>query len=265
MTGSSCGKARERTWEGGGALLRPLLVVVVTLITASFVTAQENADFSLAGGKFGEINLRFGYDFAGDVVGYGGFELMGMDFTKREFQPMTPGVSAGLEYLFPIPFGNSGAVLYPGFLKLGAGVQYLFTRHSFAVDPADPGSQDDDDNLIATIGEYEDFSFLPIYAIVQLNPAKALPGLYFRGTIGYSLLLQQSKAEELNCDKKNGLHWGLAAGYETAWGFFFEYAYTETSSTIGFIKDLQFPGQPAYDVDLVYYKSSLSIGYKIRL
>jgi hypothetical protein len=227
--------------------------------TANIAAAQDSAGLSLAGGKFGEINLRLGYDFAGDVVGDGSFEIGGTDYTKREFQPMTPGVSLGAEYLFPIPFGDSGTVLYPGFLKLGAGVQYLFTRHSFAVDPEDPSPGSE------KIGEYEDFSFLPIYVIIQLNPAKVLPGLYFRGTVGYSVMLQQSKAKELNCDKKGGLHWGLGAGYETAWGLFFEYAYAETRSAVGFIKDLQFTGQPAYDVNLVYYRSSLSIGYKIRL
>jgi hypothetical protein len=225
------------------------------LLALAFLTLTAGA-VSAADGKFGEINLKLGWDFEGSVVGYGAFEMFGTDFSQREFQPMTPGVFVGAEYLFPIPFDNSGVVLYPGFLKLGVGVQYLFTRSSFAVGGDDPGPGNE------KVGEYEDFSFLPIYAIIQLNPAKVLPGLYFRGMVGYSALLQQSKAEELDGDKKGGLHWGLSAGYETAWGFFFEYAYAETRCAVGMPA---MSPMPAFDIDLTYYRSSVSVGYKIKL
>jgi hypothetical protein len=230
------------------------------LLIAAFMSLVMGMSWA-GDGKFGEINLKFGYDFQGDIVGYGAFEMFSTDFSQREFQPMTPGISAGAEYLFPVPFGDSGAVLYPGFLKLGAGVQYLFTRSSFAVGGDDPGPGNE------KVGEYEDFSFLPIYAIVQLNPAKVLPGLYFRGMVGYSVLLQQSKAEDMDGDKKGGLHWGLAAGYETAWGFFFEYAYAETRCAAGMPETPMGGGMtmPAFDIDLAYYRSSFSVGYKIKL
>jgi hypothetical protein len=242
--------------EGEG--VKSLLVVAMMIITASFVTAQEeNEGFSLAGGRFGEINLKLGWDFESVIKGHAAFSADfggGMtDYDSVEPQFMTAAPSIGAEYLFPIPFGDSGQILYPGFFKLGLGVQYLFTRKSF-----EPVATDD-----VKLGE--DFSFLPIYAIVQLNPAKTLPGLFFRGIIGYSLLLQQSKAEEYDWDKKGGLHWGMSVGYETAWGFFVEYAYTQTYAVLGLPAGAMGPSSPALDIDFEYGKSSIFIGYKIKL
>lgn len=250
-------KTQYKLSMGGGGR-NTLLVAAMMIITASFVTAQEeNAGFSLAGGKFGEINLKAGWDFESVIRGHAAFSANfggGMtDYDSVEPQFMTAAPSIGAEYLFPIPFGDSGKVLYPGFFKLGVGVQYLFTRKSF-----EPVATED-----VALGE--DFSFLPIYGIVQLNPAKALPGLFFRGVVGYSLLLQQSKAEDIDADKKGGLHWGVSVGYETAWGFFVEYAYTQTYAAVGVPADSMGPSTPAFDIDFEYGKSSLFIGYKIKL
>jgi hypothetical protein len=215
-------------------------------------------------GKFGEINLKFGYDFESVIRGHAAFSADfggGMtDYDSVEPQFMTAAPSIGAEYLFPIPFGDSGDILFPGFLKLGLGVQYLFTRTSFAPIPPDPM-----DPTADQVDRGEDFSFLPIYAIVQLNPVKALPGIFFRGVIGYSLLTQQSKAEEYDWEKKGGLHWGLSLGYETAWGLFVEYAYTQTYSALGLPVDSMGPGTPSLDIDFEYGKSSILIGYKVRL
>jgi hypothetical protein len=93
-----------------------------------------------------------------------------------------------------------------------------------------------------------------------LNPAKALPCLFFRGVAGYSPLLTQSKAEDMDFGKQGGLHWGLSAGYETAWGLFIEYAYTQTYFAV---TDTSFlPGMEQFDINLVYSKSGLSLGTK---
>jgi hypothetical protein len=217
-------------------------------------------------GKFGEINLKFGYDFEGGIRGNGVAKIdpgyMGptpaptgsiVEYDQTEWQPTGSGISVGAEYLFAIPFGDSSDILYPGFLKVGAGVQYLFSRTSY--------SNEFEEGETET-GK-EDCSFLPIYAIVQLNPAKALPGLFFRGVAGYSLLLSQSKAEDMDFGKKGGLHWGLSAGYETAWGFFVEYAYAQTYYAVTDCS--YYPGMEAFDINLVYSRSGFSIGYKIRL
>jgi hypothetical protein len=249
----------------GGQSVRSLLVVAMMIITASFGMAQETGGFSLAGGRFGEVNLKFGYEFEGGIRGNGvakmdeglaqGGPASGtiVEFDQTETQPTGAGFSLGAEYLFAIPFGNSGTVLYPGFLKIGAGIQYLFPRTSYSNEWDESGTE---------TGK-EDCSFLPIYAIVQVNPAKALPGLFFKGMVGYSLLLSQSKAEDMDFGKKGGLHWGFSAGYETAWGFFLEYAYTQTYYAVTDCS--YYPGMEAFDINLVYSKSGVSIGYKIRL
>jgi hypothetical protein len=245
-------------WECRG--IKSLLIVAMMIITASFVTAQEeNAGFSLAGGKFGEINLKFGYDFEGNIRGHGVAKVdpgvftgsptgTTSEFDQTETQPTGAGFSLGAEYLYGIPFGEGGTVLYPGFLKVGFGLQYLLTRTRYI-----NGEETD------TETEKEDVSLLPIYAIVQLNPAKALPGFYFRGIAGYSILLEHGRDH----GKQGGLHWGLSAGYETAWGFFVEYAYTQTYYAETDCS--YYPGMEKFDVNLVYSKSGLAIGYKIRL
>jgi hypothetical protein len=215
-------------------------------------------------GKFGEINLKFGYDFEGSIRGRGiakmdtGLAVGGApsgttEYDQTETQPTGSGLSVGAEYLFAIPFGDSSGVLYPKFLKIGAGGQYLFTRTSYSNDWDETGTE---------TGK-EDCSFLPIYAIVQLNPAKALSGLFFRGMVGYSLLLSQSKAEDMDFGKQGGLHWGLSAGYETEWGFFAEYTYTQTYYAVTGCS--YYPGMEKFDINLVYSRSGASIGYKIKL
>jgi hypothetical protein len=71
-------------------------------------------------GKFGEINLKFGYDFEGDVRGNVVFDMdpgyftdppsptgSTTEYSLTEAQPAGSGISAGAEYLYAIPFGSS--------------------------------------------------------------------------------------------------------------------------------------------------------------
>jgi hypothetical protein len=213
-------------------------------------------------GKFGEINLKFSYDFEGDVRGTVVFDMdpgyftdppsptgSTTEYTVTEAQPAGSGVSAGAEYLYAIPFGSSSGFLYTGFLKAGAGAQYLFSRKGY-------GSELEDGE---TETETTKFSHLPFYAILQLNPAKSLPGLFFRGVVGYSLFLEWDQGDNSSWgDKKGGLHWGLSGGYETDWGFFIEYAYTQTYFACE-VKGLD------TETNFVYSKSGVAIGYKFRL
>jgi hypothetical protein len=209
-------------------------------------------------GEFGEINLKFGYDFEGDVRGNVVFDMdtgimdggpasgTAAEYRVTETRPAGSGISAGAEYLYAVPFGSSSGFLYSGFLKAGAGAQYLFSRKGY-------GS-----GLAA--GETESgttkFSHIPIYAILQLNPAKSLPGLFCRGVAGYSLFLEWDQGDNSSWgDEKGGLHWGLSAGYETDWGFFIEYVFAQTH----FSREIQ--GFDA-ETNFVYSKSGLAIGYK---
>jgi hypothetical protein len=209
-------------------------------------------------GKFGEINFKFGYDFEGDVRGnvvfgmdtgiMGGGPASGVvaECRVKETQPAGSGISAGAEYLYAIPFGSSSGFLYSGFLKAGAGALYLFSRKGGG------GGREAGE----TERETTKFSHLPVYAILQLNPAKFLPGLFCRGVAGYSLFLEWDQGADGSWgDEKGGLHWGLSAGYETDWGFFIEYVFAQTY----FSREMQ-----AFDAEtnFVYRKSGLAIGYK---
>jgi hypothetical protein len=108
----------------------------MTTFTVSIVPAAD--------GKFGEVNLKFGYDFEGVIKGNAAFKTDPgylqespihtgeiEDFEQTETQLVDAGFSLGAEYLFAIPFGDSGKILYPSFLKIGAGVQYLFPVASY--------------------------------------------------------------------------------------------------------------------------------------
>jgi hypothetical protein len=219
--------------------------------TANIAAAQDSAGLSLAGGRFGEINLKFGYEFESYIQGIAEFEFdMGSGVQKcevRETQPTSSGIFLGLEYLYAIPFGSTSSVLYPGFLKIGAGVNYLFPRQS----------RSDVDRSTMT-SEEVDFSLLPIYGIIQLNPTKVIPGLFAKGMAGYSLFTEWSSDEPVWGDKKGGLHWGLAVGYECDWGLFVEYDYTQTHFACN---------MPSFNADtnFTYSKSGLTIGYKLKL
>jgi hypothetical protein len=212
-------------------------------------------------GKFGEINLKFGYDFEGDIRGNVVFDMdtgimsggsasgTTAEYSVMETQPAGSGISAGAEYLYAIPFNSSSGFLYSGFLKVGAGAQYLFSRKGYG-SGLEAGE---------TESETTKFSHLPFYAILQLNPAKSLPGLFFRGVAGYSLFLEWDQGDNSSWgDKKGGLHWGLSTGYETDWGFFIECAYTQTYFSC------EVKGFDA-ETNFVYSKSGLAIGYKFRL
>jgi hypothetical protein len=230
------------------------------LLALAFITLTAGA-VSAADGKFGEINLKFGYDFEGDVRGnvvfdmdtgiMSGGQLSGTtaEYSVTETQPAGSGISAGAEYLYAIPFSSSSSFLYSGFLKVGAGAQYLFSRKGYGSE-LEAGE---------TESETTKFSHLPFYAILQLNPTKSLPGLFFRGVAGYSLFLEWDQGDNSSWgDRKGGLHWGLSTGYETDWGFFIEYAYTQTHFACE-VKGLH------VETNFVYSKSGLAVGYKIKL
>ena len=86
-----------------------LLVLAVTIFTVNIVSAQDSSGFSLAGGKFGEINVKFGYQFEGlardNITEW-------FDYDINNFYHTDPGFSFGAEYLYSF---------FDKILKMGVG------------------------------------------------------------------------------------------------------------------------------------------------
>jgi hypothetical protein len=225
---------------------KALLVVAMMIITASFVTAQETGGFSLAGGKFGEINLKAGYQFEGlardNVTEWGDYDI-------KNFYQTDPGFYFGAEYLYS---------LFNQTLKIGAGLQYELPKEAW--DAWDGSSLEN---------ERVKYSLLPIYATIQYHPFRNFQGLFVKGNIGYSLLTSIELLPEgvpvPELDEKNGgLYWQVSAGFEADWGLLFECFYTQKYFSAKW--DFTPLGMPATATDL--YKAQdfgLSIGYKIKL
>jgi hypothetical protein len=228
---------------------KPLLVVAMMVITASFVTAQEeNAGFSLAGGKFGQVNIKAGIDLESTVRGkfegkYGGFDVL-----EVEAQQSDLGFALAAEYLSPLFFD-----LFKG----GIGVQYAFPRTSWGEGP--DYASGETESARATM------SFLPVYAALQLHPVNSFQELFLRGNIGYVVCLtQDEKPKKPGVTKsptQGGLYWGVAAGFEFNWGLIVECSYSQNywKSTI------EQTGQPDMELDLSYSKIGISLGYRLKL
>jgi hypothetical protein len=219
------------------------------IITASFVTAQEeNAGFSLAGGKFGQVNIKAGIDLESTIRGYYEDEMQGVDIVDNEVQNSDLGFTLTAEYLSPLLFN---------IFKGGIGVQYAFPRKSWAGDGPDYQTTFERPR--------EAFSFLPVYAALQLHPVKSFQELFLRGNIGYVLCLSQDQKPEVSGVTKKptegGLYWGVAAGFEFSWGLIAEcsYSYNYWKGVIAQT------GQPDINLDFSYGKIGISLGYKIRL
>jgi hypothetical protein len=116
------------------------------IITASFVTAQETGGLSLSGGKFGEINLKFGYQFEGlardNITEW-------FDYDINNFYQTDPGVYFGAEYLY---------ALFNQTLKIGVGAQYELPKEAWDGWSGDP---------VDLENERVEYSLLPVYAAIQ--------------------------------------------------------------------------------------------------
>jgi hypothetical protein len=238
--------------EGRG--VKSLLVVAMMIITASFVTAQEeNAGFSLAGGRFGQVNLKVGIDVAGTVQGkYEETADMGggsLDYLIVEHQPSDPGFTLTAEYLSPLLFNV---------FKGGIGVQYAFPRTSWGLAEVDLSGGDSESPNVT-------FSYLPIYAALQLHPAKSFQELFLRGNIGYMVPLTHTEKPETSGvtkkAKQGGLYWGVAAGFEFDWGLIVECSYSQNYYQV----EIEQTGAPDMLLDMSYSKIGISVGYKLKL
>lgn len=233
--------------EGRGLKFLPLAAIMT--VAANFAAAQESAagaGFSLAGGRFGEINLKAGYQFEGlardNITEW-------FDYDIHNFYQTDPGFYAGAEYVYP---------LFDQRLKLGFGLQYELPREAWDGWSGDPADLEN---------ERVKYSLLPVYAAIQYHPIKDLRGLFVRGNIGYGVLtsielLPKGKTGTPDLvEKKGGLYWHISAGFEADWGLIFECFYSRKH--IGATWD--FAGM-ATATDLYTMKDlGISVGYKIRL
>ncbi|MDR1941638.1 MAG: hypothetical protein LBQ47_04870 [Endomicrobium sp.] len=144
-------------------------------------------------------------------------------------------------------------------MKIGGGLQYLAPRKL------------DADNS-------PKFSWLPIYATVQVNPIKAAPEVYFKGDIGYNIIADDdfeyttedydSNIVKGDTERKGGLYWALGAGYEFPFGlvldlsYGFYYSTTEVKYQYDFLGDV---AREEHTFDNAYSKLTLSVGYKFKI
>jgi hypothetical protein len=223
-----------------------LLALAVMIFTANIAAAQDFSGPSLAGEKFGEMNLKAGYQFEGlardNVTEWGDFDI-------KNFYQTDPGFYFGAEYLYS--FFNQT-------LKIGAGLQYELPKEAW-----------DAWDGTALENERVKYSLLPVYAAIQYHPFRNFQGLFVKGNIGYSfltsieLLPEGIPAPDLD-EKKGGIYWQASAGFEADWGLLFECFYTQKYFSANW--DFTSLGMPATAKDL--YKAQdfgFSIGYKIKL
>ena len=126
------------------------------IFTVNIASAQDSSGLSLAGEKFGEINIKFRYQFEGlardNVTEW-------FDYDINNFYQTDPGFSFGAEYLYPF---------FDKILKIGAGLQYELPKEAW---DGWSGNAADLEN------ERVKYSLLPIYITVQYSPIRKLRGL----------------------------------------------------------------------------------------
>jgi hypothetical protein len=249
-------KEKRFTFPGEARSFKALLLVAMAVIAANFAAAQEastEAGLSLAGGRFGEINLKAAYQFEGlardNITEWFNYDIY-------NFYQTDPGFTLGVEYLYP---------LFDQRLKIGVGTQYDLPRAAW---DAYSGAAEEGETP-ALENERVKYSLLPVYATIQYHPVKNLRGLFVKGNVGYGILTAIEllpdgiPRPELD-EKKGGLYWQVSAGLEADWGLLFECFYSQKYFSAKW--DFSGLGMPATSQDLYKTKDfGVSIGYKIKL
>jgi hypothetical protein len=226
-----------------------LLVLAVMIFTVNIVSAQDSSGFSLAGGKFGEINIKFGYQFEGlardNVTEW-------FDYDINNFYHTDPGFSFGAEYLYSF---------FDKILKMGVGVQYELPREAW---DGWSGEATDLEN------ERVKYSLLPIYVTVQYSPIRKLQELFIKGNIGYNVLtsielLPDGIPRPALDEKKGGLYWAVSAGFEADWGLLLECFYSQKYFSAKWDFSDVMAGMPTSNNLYKARDFGFSIGYKIKL
>jgi hypothetical protein len=217
-----------------------LLALVIAVVTAGMAWAAD--------GKFGEINLKAGYQFEGltrdNITEWFNYDI-------NNFYQTDPGFYFGAEYLYSF---------FDKTLKIGAGAQYELPKEAW---DGWSGEAADLEN------ERVKYSLLPVYVTVQYSPVKKIRELFIKGSIGYNVLtsielLPDGIPRPGLDEKKGGIYWQASAGFEADWGLLFECFYSQKRFSAKW--DFSDLGMPATANDLYKAKDfGFSIGYKIKL
>ncbi|MDR1180324.1 MAG: hypothetical protein LBK44_07440 [Spirochaetales bacterium] len=217
-----------------------LLALVIALAAAGMAWAAD--------GKFGEINLKAGYQFEGlardNITEWFNYDI-------NNFYQTDPGFAFGAEYVYP---------LFNQTLKIGAGAQYELPREAW---DSWSGAAADLEN------ERVKYSLLPIYATIQYHPIRTFQELFIKGNIGYNLLtsieLLPDGVKPGLAEKKGGVYWQVSAGFEADWGLWLECFYSQKYFSAKWDFSDVTAGMPTSN-DLYKAKDlGFSIGYKIKL
>jgi hypothetical protein len=218
----------------------------------------------------GEVNVKAGLDIGAGGTFYGNSESKesqtliadpSYSYSNKNINNVsgdTLGFTLGAEYLYPILSS----------LKIGAGFEYLVPRNAnVRFDHSIP--KFDEKAIDFTVG------YLPIYVTAQTNPLSAIPEIYVKGNVGYSMFfLNWNKDKKLlfGDDTKEtiggGVYVQLATGYEFASGLILELSWTYITSSAEYKRD---EGDDFVDAtytekyDLTFRKIGITAGYKFKL
>lgn len=174
----------------------------------------------------GDLNIKIGIDALGNTYINDTSSPYAKERIENSFGT-NASVSFAGEYLFPVH----------KIIKVGGGLEYLLHRE-FKMDDKNKSK----------------ISYLPIYATIQVNPLED-SGLFFKGNIGYSVLLDIKDSE--TSDKKGNIYFALSTGYEFDFGFLFEVGYSYYKGSV--------TGGRDNNIDLNYSKMGINLGYKFKL
>lgn len=237
--------------------------IIVSMLLLAFVAGSALA--------VGEVNLKAGLDIAPGGALSGGWSW---DDTNSTNDGTTVGTYSAMDNVSGDTGGITltGEFLYPvtETIKIGGGISYLLGRkanlrldHSIL--------KDDNDKIQDAI-----LSYIPIYATVQFNPLSAMPEVFFKGSLGYSMFYinwtnmpnpKESLGDETT---KGGIYIQLASGYEFKNGLILELSWTYITSSVEYKKTEDWnDGNGSYsqtmEGNLVYRKIGLTAGYKFKL
>jgi hypothetical protein len=167
----------------------------------------------------GEINAKIGWDGRGKTE----------NLYKQEGKSGS-GYSISAEYLTHLPKLD--------FLKIGAGLQYLFPRK-------------------IDTNHDEKISFLPAYITAQINLYR---GFFIKGNLGKNIYCGVD--ERFLQDLSGGLYYAMGLGYEFSFGLILEITHNKYECTGTFGKSTLYSGDYG---SLSYSKNILSLGYKFKI
>jgi hypothetical protein len=217
----------------------------------------------------GEVNVKGSLDFGSIDTIENWYNPGGISRKKVEdSQGLKYGFSVAAEYLYPV-IGD--------IVQLGFGAQYLFERMQYRdleIVPYDFTFRGNAYKKSSSVYDPIGFSWLPIYATIQINPLQNIP-VYVKANLGYNALFNVSDSElpdSIDKEKINGIYWGTSFGYEFASGLILEFGYDVYLSQIKYSWDISGVDEfgHAYETHNTYKfknysKFSLTLGYKFKI